>query len=59
MISDPVALFPWSILYRREDRHPGIVTVLEAARGLGRDEGWHTVPVGAWLPEPERSRLGR
>jgi DNA-binding transcriptional LysR family regulator len=56
MISDPVPLFPWSIVYRRDARHPGIQALADTARRLGREDGWLTVPERAWLPEPERSR---
>jgi len=59
MLSDPIPLHPWSLVYRADARHPGIGAVADAARRVGRQEGWHTVPEGAWLPEPERSRRAR
>lgn len=55
-LSDPVPLFVWSIVRRRDARHAGIEAVVDAARRLGREEGWDEVPEGAWLPQPERSR---
>ena len=56
MISDPVPLHPWSMVHRADARHPGIGVLVDAARRIGREEGWLAVPEGAWLPEPERSR---
>jgi DNA-binding transcriptional LysR family regulator len=58
MISDPIPLQPWSIVYRRDSRNPGVTAVVEAARRLGQEQGWLTIPEGSWLPQPERSRRG-
>jgi len=57
MLAEPMVLYPWSMV-RRRDAHPaGIGAVEAAARRLEHDEAWLTVPEGAWLPEPERVRL--
>ncbi|NGN67453.1 LysR family transcriptional regulator [Streptomyces sp. A7024] len=55
---EPVALFPWQVMWRSGlERHPGLRALLTAAGALAMEEDWHTlgtVPVGTWLPEPER-----
>jgi hypothetical protein len=51
---EPVALYPWSIVYRADDRATGVRVMVEAATRLAAEEGWLDVPPGAWLPEPER-----
>jgi len=56
MLSDPIALYPWSIVYRRDAHLPGIRAVRAATQRLEREEAWLSVPDDAWLPEPERSR---
>jgi DNA-binding transcriptional LysR family regulator len=59
-IVDPTMLFPWSIVYRRgSEREPGVAALLEAARATSRAEGWLDRAEDAWLPEPERSVVGR
>ena len=55
-IVDPVPIYPWSIAWRRGLRREVV------ARDRGRDEGchgtdWLELPAGAWLPEPEASRV--
>jgi DNA-binding transcriptional LysR family regulator len=52
-IVDPVPLYPWSVLWRRDLRHPGLDALLAAARRAAREEGRLEVPAGAWRPEPE------
>lgn len=50
---EPVALFPWAMLWRADADHPGLHALNTAARNLAATWGWLTVPAGAWLPEPE------
>ncbi|MCW6003581.1 LysR family transcriptional regulator [Micromonospora sp. CPCC 205371] len=52
-IVDPVPLYPWSMIWRQDLRHPGLDALLAAARRAARDERWLEVPAGAWQPEPE------
>lgn len=53
---DPVALFPWRMVWRTAvDAHPGLRALRRAAAELARAEGWSTIPDGSWLPEPEAS----
>jgi hypothetical protein len=58
-LAEPVALYPWSMVHRRDARSRGIQAVEAAARRLEGEEAWLSVPGGAWLPEPERARLAR
>jgi DNA-binding transcriptional LysR family regulator len=53
-IVDPVPLYPWSMLWRRDLRHPGLDALQAAARRAARGQRWLDVPDGAWCPEPER-----
>jgi hypothetical protein len=48
---EPVALFPWSMIWRAGTHHPGLDALHRAADELAGD--WLGTPDGAWLPEPE------
>ncbi|MBC6462870.1 LysR family transcriptional regulator [Actinomadura sp. HBU206391] len=52
---DPLALYPWSMIWCRDQRHPGLTALLDAARDLAEAHGWLDLPEGAWLPDPEAS----
>jgi DNA-binding transcriptional LysR family regulator len=55
----PVAMYPWSMIWRRDLRHPGLSALWEAAGDLAGGN-WLDLPEDAWLPSPEaglRSRL--
>ncbi|MGP4112917.1 LysR family transcriptional regulator [Streptomyces sp. 4N509B] len=58
-LTDPVALSPVSLVWRRGLRHPGLDTLLAAARGLAAAEGWllRAPGRGVWLPEDDRRLL--
>ena len=58
-LTDPVPLFPWSIVSRPSQRTPGLGALVAAAQELAREQGWLVPLPGAWLPEPEAGRLGR
>nr|WP_202886611.1 LysR family transcriptional regulator [Kribbella sandramycini] len=45
---DPVALYPWSMIWRANFTHPGL-TALHAA--IDELDDWLDVPEGAWLPD--------
>lgn len=53
---DPVALFPWAMIWRADFDHPGLTALTEAAAELAAERDWLTTPPAAWLPEPERGR---
>jgi DNA-binding transcriptional LysR family regulator len=52
-IVDPVPLYPWSMLWHRDVRHPGLDVLRAVARRAAHADRWLDVPEGAWLPEPE------
>jgi hypothetical protein len=49
---DPVALYPWSMIWRAELRHAALDALHDAIDELSTG-AWLAVPPGAWLPEPE------
>jgi DNA-binding transcriptional LysR family regulator len=54
---DPTPIYPWSIVWRRGIPRAALTAIL-AATDLLTDEGeWLSLPEGAWLPEPEASRV--
>jgi len=48
-----VPLYPWTMVYRRELRHPGLDALHASAEELARTERWLELPPGAWIPEPD------
>ena len=55
---EPVAAYPWSMIWRRDLSHPGLRALDSAVDDLGAAEQWLDVPAGTWLPEPEATRIG-
>ena len=52
-ITDPVPLFPWSVIWPTRLHRSLVAAVQEATGRLARQEGWMERPDEAWLPEPE------
>ncbi len=52
-LTEPVPLYPWTMVYRRELRHPGLDALHASAEELARTERWLELPPGAWIPEPD------
>jgi DNA-binding transcriptional LysR family regulator len=50
---EPVAVYPWSMIWRTDLRHPGVAALRAASRHLADREGWLDLPEKAWLPRPE------
>ncbi|MEQ4722104.1 LysR family transcriptional regulator [Nonomuraea sp. B19D2] len=50
---EPVALFPWAMIWRADTDHPGLRALHRAADELTAAHLWLTVPQEAWFPEPE------
>ncbi|MFE0155991.1 LysR family transcriptional regulator [Nonomuraea sp. NPDC059007] len=52
---DPVAVFPWMMIWRSDGDHPGLRALREAVDDLATAHDWLAPPGDAWLPEPEAS----
>ncbi len=50
---DPVPLYPWAMVFRRELRHPGVEALMASASELDAREGWLRPPADAWLPDED------
>ncbi|MEU8322526.1 LysR family transcriptional regulator [Nonomuraea sp. NPDC048881] len=50
---DPVAMFPWTMIWRADDDHPGLRALHQAVDELAAAHDWLGVPDGAWFPGPE------
>lgn len=53
---EPVALFPWAMIWRADLDHPGLRALESAVDELTNSEHWLETSDDAWLPEPEASR---
>lgn len=56
---EPVPLYPWSIVFRRDAGGAGLDAVVRSASWLAHEEGWLERPEGTWLPQPEATLLER
>ena len=57
-LTEPVPLYPWTMVFPRELRHPGLDALVAAADELALREGWHEVPRDAWIPAPDAAAFG-
>ena len=57
-LTEPVALYQWTMVYRRELRHPGLDALHASIDELARSERWLELPPGAWIPEPDAAVFG-
>jgi DNA-binding transcriptional LysR family regulator len=57
-LTDPVALYPWTMVYDRELRHPGLDAMHASIDELTLREHWQEPPPGAWIPEPDAAIFG-
>ncbi len=46
---DPVPVYPWMVVHRRDLRHPGLDALDRAIGELAGAEGWREPPQGAWF----------
>jgi DNA-binding transcriptional LysR family regulator len=52
---DPTPCFAWSLVWRRDDRHPLLVLLHRLIADTGRDEGWLVFDAERdWLPDADR-----
>jgi hypothetical protein len=46
---DPVPVYPWTMIHRRQLRHPGLDAIDQAIDDLAKSEGWREPPDHAWF----------
>jgi DNA-binding transcriptional LysR family regulator len=52
-LTDPVPLYPWTMVHHRELRHPALDALHAAANQLARHEHWLEPPPVHWIPDPD------
>ena len=57
-LTEPVPLYPWTMVFHRGLRHPGLDALQASADDLARRERWLEVPPGPWLPESDTAVFG-
>jgi len=50
---DPVPVYPWAVVHRRDAKHPGLSALGSVVTELAAKEGWQELPEGAWLPSSD------
>ena len=54
---DPVPLYPWTMVHRRELHHPGLEALHAAVDQLVAEQGWHSLPDNPWFAGGDRQLL--
>jgi DNA-binding transcriptional LysR family regulator len=57
-LTEPVALYPWTMVHHRELRHPGLDALHASVDELARHERWLGLPPDHWIPEPDTAVFG-
>jgi DNA-binding transcriptional LysR family regulator len=57
-LTDPVPLYPWTMVHHRELRHPALGALHAAADQLAHQERWLEPPPGHWIPDPDAAVFG-
>jgi DNA-binding transcriptional LysR family regulator len=57
-LTDPVPLYPWTMVHDRELRHPALDALHAVAAELARGERWLEPPADHWLPDADAAALG-
>jgi DNA-binding transcriptional LysR family regulator len=57
-LTEPVPLYPWTMVFHRDLRHPGLDALQASADELARRERWLELPPGPWLPQPDTAVFG-
>jgi DNA-binding transcriptional LysR family regulator len=57
-LTDPVPLYPWTMVHQPELRHPALDALITAADELAHREHWHELPPEHWLPDPDAAAFG-
>jgi DNA-binding transcriptional LysR family regulator len=57
-LTDPVPLYPWTMVHHRELRHPALDALHAAADQLARGERWLEPPPDHWIPDLDAAAFG-
>jgi DNA-binding transcriptional LysR family regulator len=57
-LTDPIPLYPWTMVHHRELRHPALDALRAGADQLARRERWLEPPPNHWLPDPDAGAFG-
>jgi DNA-binding transcriptional LysR family regulator len=57
-LTEPVALYPWTMVHRRELRHPAMAALHAGVDELAQRERWRERPPDAWVPPADAAALG-
>ena len=57
-LTDPVPLYPWTMIHHRDLRHPALDALHAATDHLARHEHWLDPPPHHWIPDPDRAVFG-
>jgi hypothetical protein len=57
-LTDPVPLYPWTMVHHRELRHPALDALQTAADQLARHEHWLEPPPVHWIPGLDATIFG-
>jgi DNA-binding transcriptional LysR family regulator len=56
-LTDPVPLYPWTMVFPRGLRHPGLDALHAGVEELALHERWHELPPQTWISEPDAAAL--
>lgn len=55
---DPVPMYPWAMVHRRDLRHPALAALTTVIDELAANEGWRRLPREAWLSSADAGWAG-
>jgi DNA-binding transcriptional LysR family regulator len=57
-LTEPTALYPWTMVHHRELRHPALDALHTSVDELARQQRWLELPPDHWIPEPDAAAFG-
>jgi DNA-binding transcriptional LysR family regulator len=57
-LTDPVPLYPWTMVHHRDLRHPALDALRAGVDQLARRERWLELPPGHWIPDQDAAAFG-
>jgi DNA-binding transcriptional LysR family regulator len=57
-LTEPVPLYPWTMVHGRDLRHPGLDALHAGVDELARQERWLEPPPDHWIPAPDAAVFG-